>query len=225
VSVRREEQPRDPDTAGAVAVGSCDLSDACDQLGVEAVRTGLLRPSWSECAPLAGRVRTVRLEAGTGTPLPELLEVLAGTNDRIVLVDLGGRLDVQCWGTVLATAASRFGVRGAIVNGAVRDLEGLRELGFPTFARGVYPARIRGRLRLAAVDEPVVLDGGIVESDSFVIADANGAAFLPDARAGEAIALASNRRAHEEEQLQAVRDGADPRDVFGPRAGETRQKR
>lgn len=211
---------------GAEPVGTCDVSDACDQLGVEAVRTGALRPVWAECAPLAGGVRTVRLEARTDpdAPLPELLEVLAGATGQLLLVDLRGRLDVQCWGAVLATAARHFGVLGALVNGAVRDVEALRELGLPTYARGVHPARVRGRLGLAAVDEPVELDGGIVQPGTFAVADASGAAFIPDSRAGEVLALASELRDHEEQQLRAVREGADPRVVFGPLRGGTREK-
>src|SRR5262245_55762716 len=127
--------------AERVGVGSSDVSDACDLRGIEAFRTGSMRPLWAECPPLAGRVRTIRLERGDDTPLPDLLEVLAGASGHLVLVDLRGRIDVQCWGTVLATAARYFGVPGALVNGAVRDVEGLRELGFATYARGVYPAR------------------------------------------------------------------------------------
>src|SRR3954454_540640 len=200
-------------------VGSTDVSDAGDELGIEAVRTGLLRPMWPECAPLAGRVRTVRLDGGAGAPLPELLDVLAAATDQLLLVDLGGRLDVQCWGTVLATAARSFGVRGALVNGAARDLEGLRELGFATYARGVYPARMRGRLALTAVDQPVELEGGVVESGSFAVADASGVVFLPETRAAEVLALASDLRTEEEQRLQLVRDGGDPRRVFASPPG------
>jgi 4-hydroxy-4-methyl-2-oxoglutarate aldolase len=205
-------------------VGSSDVSDASDELGVEAVRTGSMRPLWPACPPLAGRVRTVRLDNGTGTSLPELLEVLAGAADQLVLVDLGGRLDVQCWGTVLATAARRFGVRGALVNGAARDVEGLRELGFATYAAGVYPARMRGRLELTAVDQPVELDGGIVESGSFAVADASGAVFLPGSRAVDVLALAADLRIEEEQRLQAVRDGGDPRLVFVSRPQTPRDR-
>src|SRR5215212_6999625 len=96
---------------------SSDLSDACDRLGIEAVRTGALRPLWPECPALSGRLTTVSLRPGPGRPLTELLDVLAGASDRLVLVDLAGRADVQCWGTVLATAARHFGVLGALVNG------------------------------------------------------------------------------------------------------------
>src|SRR3954451_13615849 len=203
--------------------GSSDVSDASDELGVAAVRTGSLRPLWPECPPLVGRMRTVRLDNGTGTPLPELLDVLAAATDQLLLVDLGGRLDVQCWGTVLATAARSFGVRGALVNGAVRDLEGLRELGFATYARGVYPARMRGRLALTAVDQPVELEGGVVESGSFAIADWSGVVFLPGGRAAEVLALASELRTAKEQRLQPVRDGGDPRRVFAS-PPETRRK-
>jgi 4-hydroxy-4-methyl-2-oxoglutarate aldolase len=206
--------------SGAPDLGSSDVSDACDQRGIEAVRTGSLRPLWADCPGLAGTVRTVRLEAGDDAPLRDLLELLAGASGDLLLVDLGGRTDAQCWGTVLATAAVYFGVRGALVNGAVRDVEGLRELGFPTYACGVYPARSRGRLGLAAAGEPVKLDGGIVESGSFAIADADGAVFLPAASESDVLSLAADLRAVEEEQLRAVREGADPRVVFAPRPEE-----
>jgi regulator of RNase E activity RraA len=198
---------------------SCDVSDACDRLGIEAVRTGALRPLWPECPPVSALLTTARLEPAPAaeTPLPQLLEVLAAASERIVLVDLGARVDVQCWGAVLATAARRFGVRGALVNGAARDVAGLRELGFPTYARGVYPAQMRGRLRLAAVDEPVELDGALVDPGSFAVADASGAVFLPAGRANEALALAEELRQREEDQLRAILDGADPRTVYGPR--------
>jgi len=194
--------------------GSCDVSDACDRLGIEAVRMGALRPLWPECPALSGRLTTVRLEPAAGTPFPQLLEVLADAPDRLVLVDLGGRVDVQCWGAVLATAARHFGIRGALVNGCVRDVEGLRELGFGTYARGVYPGAMRGRLGLVAVDEPVDLDGCIIEPGSFAVADASGTVILPSDRVDAVFALAAELRAHEGDQLRAIAGGAELRAVL-----------
>lgn len=198
---------------------TCDVSDACDRLQVEAVRTAAFRPLWPDCPPVGGHLTTVRLEPAAATPLAELLDVLAAASERIVLVDLRGRTDVQCWGTVLATAARRFGVLGALVNGAARDVEGLRELGFPTYARGVYPAAMTGRLRLTAIEEPVELDGSVVEPGSYAVADASGAVFLPAHRSDEVLALAVELRRREQEQLDALVARADPRVVLGRTEG------
>lgn len=195
---------------------SCDVSDACDQLGVAAVRTGSLRPLWPACPGVAGRLTTVRLEPSEGAPSPlaELLEWLSHAGDRVVLVDLGGRTDRQCWGSVLATAALAYGIRGALVNGAARDIDGLRDLGFPTYARGVYPGAIRGRLRFSAADDRVGLDGGVVEPGDLAVVDSSGAVFVPAARVDEVVALACRREAREREQRRAVEKGADPLAVF-----------
>jgi regulator of RNase E activity RraA len=191
--------------------GACDVSDACDELGIAALRSGSLTPLWPGCPAVAGLVTTVRLEpAGAESdPLPELLDMLEGV-DELVLVDLGGRLDYQCWGTVVATAARRHGIAGALVNGAARDVAGLRELGFPTYARGVHPASARGRLRLAAVGEPADLDGTLVESGSFAVADESGVVLLPARDAVAALDLARRRRQRELEDLRRESPPAGP---------------
>jgi regulator of RNase E activity RraA len=197
------------------------VSDACDRLGVEAVRTGVLRPLWPGCPAVSGRVTTARLVPAEGAPSPlaDLLDVLAGAARGVLLVDLGGRVDVQCWGSVLATLAAGVGVRGALVNGAARDVDGLQSLGFPTFARGVYPGGMRGRLRLAAVDEPVDLDGQTVPPGAVAVADASGLVVVPAERFEEAAQAAAALRVREHELLRAVEAGADARSLVDD-AGE-----
>jgi 4-hydroxy-4-methyl-2-oxoglutarate aldolase len=172
---------------------------------------------WHDCPALSGVVRIVRLEpaAGAASPLPELLEFLADASGSVVFVDLGGRLDLQCWGTVLATAARRFGVLGAVVNGAVRDIDGLRTLGLPCYARGAYPGAMRGRLRLHSTDEAAQLDGQTVMAGSLAFVDESGAVFLPAERAANARARAAERAEAEQRVLDAFAAGADPRDVLG----------
>ena len=202
-----------------MTMDACDISDACDELGIEAVRTGVLVPAWAGCPAVSGPVITVRLEPGGDAPLADLLEVLAGAADGVVLVDLAGRVDVQCWGTALATAARRFGVRGALVNGAVRDVDGLRELGFPTYTRGVHPARMRGRVGVVGTGVSVDIDGGVVQPGAIVAADRSGAVFFPGEHEPEVVALARELRRREDLQLRAITDGADPRVAFGSTEG------
>jgi 4-hydroxy-4-methyl-2-oxoglutarate aldolase len=208
---------------------TCDISDACDELGIAAVRTGALRPAWTGCPAVLGRVVTLTLEPGEGDPLPALLEALAEADGDVALVDLGGRVDVQCWGSVLATAARHHGITAALVNGATRDVAALAELGYPTYARGVVPARIRGRLTFTGAGADVVIagatmtagssaavekGGATVTPGSAVAADDSGAVFFP---AKEMEAVLDWARAHADEEaakLARISAGADPREVF-----------
>lgn len=188
----------------------CDVSDSCDQLGLPCVRTGAIRPVYSECPPFTGVISTVRLEPGPGMPLDSLVDVLRKTKNDALLVDLGGRTDLQCWGTVLATAAMACGVRAALVNGAVRDVDGLAGIRFPTFARGVYPATMRGRLELTETETDVVIDGQRVSSGWAVAADANGAIFFPSEYTNKVFAGAQEIAAAERRLLDRLRDEIRP---------------
>jgi len=82
-------------------------------------------------------------------------------------------------------------VRAAVVDGACRDLAEARKLAFPVYARASVPATGRGRLRQRSTGEPVVIADVRVEPGDVVVADATGVAFVPRARAGEVLELAT----------------------------------
>ena len=198
---------------------SCDISDACDDLGVPAARTGSMRPIWPGCPPVGGTVWpvTVLPGPGEGSPLPQLVEALRVATEPVVLVDLGGRLDVQCWGTVLATVATSFGLAGALVNGAARDVEGLREMSFPTYARGVTPVRGRDRVRFVESGAEADIEGVAVRPGWLVVADLSGAVFVPPEAADTVIHRAREAAATERSVLEAIRAGSDPAAALGDR--------
>ncbi|MCO6005439.1 hypothetical protein NE236_10640 [Actinoallomurus purpureus] len=188
----------------------CEISDSCDQLGVPCVRTGEIRPVYSGCAPFAGTVTTIALRPGRGTRLGSLIQIFEDTEDDAVLIDLGGRTDLQCWGSVLATAAMRFEVRAALVNGSARDADQLAGLGFPTFARGTHPASMRGRLALTDVGCDVVVDGRPVTSGCAVAADSNGVVFFPREHADKVFDFARQIAAAEQRLLDRIRSVSRP---------------
>jgi regulator of RNase E activity RraA len=157
------------------------------------------------------------VEARNGVaPLPDQLAALARTTADVLLVDLAGAADLQCWGAVLATAARHWGIGAVLVNGAVRDVADLSALRYPTYALGVYPARTKGRLRLAATGVEVRFGGGTVGEGDMVVADASGAVFFPAAHAERVLALAQSHVQAERRLLDRVLAGSDPREVFGP---------
>jgi regulator of RNase E activity RraA len=186
----------------------CDISDACDQLDVDAVRTGAIKPVYRDCAPIVGVLSTVKLTTGPGSPFGALVESFTGeafAGADVVLVDLDGRTDVQCWGTVLATAARLSGVRAAVVNGAVRDASDLAELRFPTYARGLHPAGMRGRLVFAGAGEDVLVEGRPVSAGWTVAADPNGVIFFPAGHTGRVLEAAEEIAARERDMLARAR--------------------
>jgi 4-hydroxy-4-methyl-2-oxoglutarate aldolase len=80
----------------------------------------------------------------------------------VVAVDGGGRADAALLGDIIAGALARKGIVGVVVDGAVRDVDGIDRIGLPTFARNVHPATgsndgpdaINVRTRLAFVSRP-----------------------------------------------------------------------
>lgn len=185
-----------------------DVSDACDELGVPAVRTGELAPVWPGCPPLAGRIATITMRPAVSKsedPMADLLRALADMAGCVVLIDLDGRMDLQCWGGFLTVVAQRVGILGAVVYGAVRDVGSLSASGFPVFASGVYPGRIRGRLRMTGVGAEVLIGDGTVGPAHVVLADQDGVIFLPQADAPRVAELARRRAEQERAQLARLR--------------------
>jgi regulator of RNase E activity RraA len=139
-----------------------------------------------------------------------LIELISTTEAELLLVDLQGRTDLQSWGTVLATVARHYGLTGAIVNGATRDVTGLAAMSFPTFARGVAPATSNGRLEIVVANRPVTVDGDVVETGWIAAADANGIVFFPPEHAEAVLAEARRLLRDETERLDAIQKGAEP---------------
>jgi 4-hydroxy-4-methyl-2-oxoglutarate aldolase len=89
-------------------------------------------------------------------------------------------------GDLLATQAKGRGVAGILVDAAVRDVEDLRELGLPIWARWV---RVRGAEKdvAGAIDEPVIVGGAEIRAGDIVVLDADGACVVAAERAAEVL--------------------------------------
>ena len=102
-----------------------------------------------------------------------------------VLVIQSPRVDVSVLGSEAAATLQNAGIAGAIVDGAVRDLEGLMGLAFPCWTSGRTPVTGRWRLEAAAYGEPVAIGGVQVLQGDVVVADDGGVVFVPADRFDE----------------------------------------
>ena len=95
--------------------------------------------------------------------------------------------DVAGIGGLMATAMKVRGLTGAIVDGAVRDLPQIKRIQFPVFGRGVAPATSINHYRFAGVNVPVTCAGVMVNPNDIIVADEDGVAVVPRAKAAEVL--------------------------------------
>ena len=74
------------------------------------------------------------------------------------------------WGGVMAEEAVRAGVAGAVVNGAVRDIAEMRQLGCNMFCRVVVPCGPHYGFS-GTIDTPIAMNGAVVRPGDIVLGD------------------------------------------------------
>jgi 4-hydroxy-4-methyl-2-oxoglutarate aldolase len=194
------------------------VSDSLDQLGVrnQAMRE-YLRPLYSTCK-VAGWARTISCSDMYHTPPdPYGMEIEAVDSllpGEVAVVGTQSSVRNAPWGELLSTASRARGARGAIVDGLVRDVQKIEELGFPVFASGIKPVDSLGRGCVTAYNVPVECGEVIVHPGDFVFADFDGVVVVPKLLVSEVIELATDKVKRENGSRADLMNGAYLRDVF-----------
>ena len=191
------------------------VSDALDFFGLPGATVGL-RPLW-DCAKIVGRASTVQLGPKTSTvPTVHLISpvIAAIQSDERVLVIAGGLDGISCWGDILANAAKVKMVRGTVIDGFSRDIEGSESIGYPVYGRGVTMVSARNRVVQVAAGIAVTVAGVTVHENDYVIADRCGSVFVPAARIDDVLDLAERIARRQDGMAQAVRAGRSVEDVM-----------
>ena len=184
------------------------LSDALDFLGLPGATVGL-QPLWN-CPKIVGRASTVLVGPKSDTkPTTHLLtEVIDNitVNDRILVVS-GGLDGISCWGDILANAAARHHIRGTVIDGMSRDIEGSEAIGYPVYGRGVTMISARNRIVQIESGSPVRMSNVQVSQDDYVIADRCGTVFVRSERIEEVIDYAERLDRKQRSMVDSVRSG------------------
>ncbi|MEA2641826.1 MAG: hypothetical protein QOF51_3220 [Chloroflexota bacterium] len=191
------------------------VSDALDFLNLRGAVVGL-RPLW-DCPRIVGRAVTVKI-VPVGLTRPEH-HLAAPAVDQsspgdVIVIDNAGRVDVSSWGGILTHAAQIKGVRGVIVDGAARDVDEMRELGFPAWARSGIQVTARNRIIQESFNSLIQVAGVQVRPGDLVLADHSGVCFIPQERAAEVIEAAERIVALEAEMVKQVHAGHSVVDVM-----------
>ncbi len=196
------------------AISTCNISDALDKLGLPCGTYGI-SPLY-DVPRIAGTAITMKIVPyGSNNPSGHMgADPLDAAEPGDVLVfDNGGRLDQNCWGEIVTHAALQKGVVGVIVDGAARDVDVTKEMGFPVFARGTVPLTARKRNVQGDYNCPVRIGGLQVNPGEIVVADSNGIVVIPTDRAEEVLKVCKEMEVREAEIIRKIKAGVSFRDV------------
>jgi 4-hydroxy-4-methyl-2-oxoglutarate aldolase len=120
-------------------------------------------------------------------------------------------------GDLLATQAKARGVAGLLIDGSVRDVDELVEIGLPIWARWI---RVRGAGKdvPGTIDEPVIVGGARIAAGDTVVLDADGAAVVAQERVEEVLEAAKRREEKERVKRAKLQAGGLSYDLDNLRA-------
>jgi len=190
---------------------SAVVADALDGLGYLHQSPRLQLRPYTTTSLLVGRCKTTLWEEMDEVdPSPYELELKAVDEcqpDDVLIAAAAGSLKSGIWGELLSTAAKNSGCVGAIVDGAVRDVQKMRAMKFAVFARGTSVYDSQDRQRVIAVDTDVEMDGVTFSAGDLVFADEDGVVVVPQAIEAAAISAAWSKVHAENVTRDAIRDG------------------
>lgn len=111
------------------------------------------------------------------------------TEGDVVVVDGGGHTASALVGEVWGGALAAHGGQGAVIDGAIRDVEGVEECGVSFWARATNPAK-QTILGPGAINVQIVCGGVIVEPGDIIRADRTGVVVVPRNLAAEVLQAA-----------------------------------
>ena len=170
-------------------VSSSNISDAMHRKGA---MKGILPINLG--SKIVGRAVTVQTFAGDWAKPVEAID-LAGQGD--VLVIYNGSNFIAPWGGLATLSCKIKGIEGAVIDGAVRDVNEIREMNYPIFSSGITP-NAGDPKGMGEINSEITCGGQAVRPGDYIVGDESGVVVIPKERAYEIA-----RRAKEVEKTES----------------------
>ncbi len=161
---------------------------------------------------MCGHARTVTCMSGDNSG-PHRLIAMARPGE-VLVIDARGVENVAIWGGIMTEAAIQRGVAGIVVDGAVRDVQEMRERDFPVWCSAVVPAGPHKNFG-GIIDGPVAVGDCPVHPGDIICADDDGVSVVPLAWQEKMLKASHDKLAAEEATLEGLRNGDSTVDRLG----------
>jgi 4-hydroxy-4-methyl-2-oxoglutarate aldolase len=141
---------------------------------------------------------------------------LAGPGHVLVVAN-GGCGPMVMFAELVALAARRQGVRGAVVDGCIRDTDALAEMKFPVWSTGIYAGHLN-KAGQGSINVPIVCCGVLVEPGDVIVADSDGVICIPLDQVAGVVEKAKTRAEREVRVRADLSGGRSLSEIFNIRS-------
>lgn len=154
---------------------------------------------------MAGRAVTVQTFAGDWAKPVESIDVAQKNNVIVIYND--GATHIAPWGELATLSCIKKGVAGVVIDGAVRDVDDIRALKYPIFAKAIVPNAGEPK-GFGEINAEIRCGGQAVCPGDWIVGDESGVVVIPARRAYEVARRAMEIRKNEERIREEIRRGS-----------------
>ncbi|ACX72400.1 Dimethylmenaquinone methyltransferase [Methanocaldococcus vulcanius M7] len=145
-----------------------------------------------------------------------LIKAISFARGKIIIAEIVGdkKYETAVWGGLASLNAKIKGVKGVVIDGCVRDLEDIRYIKFPVFAKNFCPNAGKP-LNLGEINVPLIISGVKINPGDIVVGDCNGVAIIKKEILGEIIENAKQVKHKEQVIRERLLKCYDLKDILG----------
>jgi len=169
-----------------------------------------LTPHLSAGQRMVGKALTVHTANGDWAKPVEAID--RASEGDIIVISVGGG-NAAVWGGLATASAKNVGVRGVVIDGAIRDIDEVRASGFPAFSKHVVPNAGEPR-GYGGIGIEITICNQTVRTGDWIIGDENGLVVIPKENAVEVANRSLDVKEREDRTREEIRRGSTLSKVF-----------
>ena len=150
---------------------------------------------------LSGRAFTVKMPVGDN--LAVLKAIRKAKPGDVLVIDAKGDEYRAIAGDFVVGMAKTLGLGGIVVDGVIRDVKGIKQLGFPVFCKGTTVAA-SGKAGVGELNVPISCGGVSVNPGDIIVGDADGVVVISKEREDETLMKASEKLFKDQQRERSI---------------------